>query len=193
MAALQVVVGNARAQVVDVVEADVAREPLQDFGQLVVGAAPQRRRREIPLIAAFPMHLLELVLHIKHPDAGPARDRDHHELNQKVGLEAKEQSHRQHQAEDCQVHPVDRLPLPRIDAARGKALKHDKQCDWRNEKQHDGIPHQSIPKPQPARRVEILLHGHGPHVAGAALVEIARARVVDRVFPAPLIIRRERE
>lgn len=39
MTLLRVVVGNARAEVVDVVKANVAREPLQQFGQFVEGTA----------------------------------------------------------------------------------------------------------------------------------------------------------
>ena len=43
VAFLEVVIGDQRAQVVQVVEADVAREPLQDAGQLVERAALQGR------------------------------------------------------------------------------------------------------------------------------------------------------
>src|SRR6185503_6080110 len=43
VAFLQVVIRDARRQVVDVVEADVAAEPLQDRRQLVEAAAAQRR------------------------------------------------------------------------------------------------------------------------------------------------------
>src|SRR5690242_18555031 len=54
MTAFQMVVRNAGTQMVDVVEADVAREPLEDFRELVEGTALQRRRRVIPIIAALP-------------------------------------------------------------------------------------------------------------------------------------------
>ena len=43
VAPLQVVIRDPRAQVVNVVEADVAREPLQDLGELVERTAPQGR------------------------------------------------------------------------------------------------------------------------------------------------------
>ena len=46
--ALQVVVGDLGAQVVDVVEADVAGEELERLRQLQVGAAAQRRVRVAP-------------------------------------------------------------------------------------------------------------------------------------------------
>src|SRR6202161_3449586 len=41
---LQIVVGNARAQMMNVMKADIAREPLQNLRQLVERAAPHRRR-----------------------------------------------------------------------------------------------------------------------------------------------------
>jgi hypothetical protein len=47
---LQVVVRDARAEVVHVVQADVPREELQHLRQLEVGAAPQRRVGIAPVL-----------------------------------------------------------------------------------------------------------------------------------------------
>src|SRR5437867_12681220 len=55
VASLQVVVRNPRAEVVNVVESDVAREPLQDPGQLVERAALQRGRGVVPGVATLPV------------------------------------------------------------------------------------------------------------------------------------------
>src|ERR1700690_3918868 len=43
MTLLEVVIGDARAEVMDVMEADIAREPLQHLGQFVKRTALQRR------------------------------------------------------------------------------------------------------------------------------------------------------
>jgi len=40
---LEMIIGNARAQVVDMMEADVAGKPLENPGQLVIGIALERR------------------------------------------------------------------------------------------------------------------------------------------------------
>src|SRR3546814_7151960 len=75
MAFLQVVVRDACAEMVDLVVADVAGEPLQDLRQLVKRAALQRCRRVIPVFVARPVHVLELMLHVEQPDAGTGTDR----------------------------------------------------------------------------------------------------------------------
>src|ERR1041385_2498616 len=65
MAFLQVVIGNPRTEMMDVMKADVAGEPLQHPGKFKEGTALQRRRRVIPLVAPLPVHSLELMLHVK--------------------------------------------------------------------------------------------------------------------------------
>ena len=65
MARLQVVVGDTRAEMVDVMIADVAREPLQQAGQLVIRTAGHRGHRIIPLFVPLPINPFILMLHIK--------------------------------------------------------------------------------------------------------------------------------
>ena len=111
VAVLQVVVGNARAQMVDVVEADTGREPLQHAGQLVEGAAAQRRRRVIPVVAALPVGVFELMLHVEEPNARGARHQQDYRLNQQVRPNAEDPAHQTRRAEQHQVHPPDRAAL----------------------------------------------------------------------------------
>src|SRR5438105_15421133 len=70
VASLQIVIRNSRAQMVDVVIADVSGEPLQYFRQFVERAAFQGGRSVIPLRVALPINSLELMLHVKQPEAG---------------------------------------------------------------------------------------------------------------------------
>ena len=65
VAALQVVVGDARAQVMDVVQADIPRKPLQHFGQFVVRTPLQRRFEAIPRCIPRPVDVAKLVLDIE--------------------------------------------------------------------------------------------------------------------------------
>src|ERR1700691_694504 len=60
VAFLQVVIGDARAEVVNVMEPDVAGEPLQDSGQLVKRTALQGRGGKTPVLTAFPVNILKL-------------------------------------------------------------------------------------------------------------------------------------
>src|SRR5205085_3935926 len=64
----QVVVRNARCQVMDVVIADVAGEPAQHWRQVVEGAAVDRGGARIPMVATYPVALLETVLYVVQPD-----------------------------------------------------------------------------------------------------------------------------
>jgi len=64
---LQPVVRNARRQVMNVVQSDVACEPSQRRRELEVRAAPQRGGRVIPFAVLGPIRILELVLHVKQP------------------------------------------------------------------------------------------------------------------------------
>lgn len=51
------------------VVADVAREPLEDFWEFVVGAALEGCGYEVPFFFAFPVDAFELVLDVEEPDS----------------------------------------------------------------------------------------------------------------------------
>ena len=69
MATLEIIIRNARAQMMNMVETDVAGKPLQNLRQLVERATLQSGSREIPLVTALPVNPLELMLHVKQPPA----------------------------------------------------------------------------------------------------------------------------
>jgi hypothetical protein len=62
VAAFQPVVGNPWRGMVDVVETDVPRHPVQQAGQPEIRAAPQRRVNRVPLHVSRPVSPLEMVL-----------------------------------------------------------------------------------------------------------------------------------
>lgn len=66
----QTVVRNPAGQVVHVMDADIASEPPQHRRKIVMRGAMQRRLGKPPILARRPVGLLELVLHIKEPNAG---------------------------------------------------------------------------------------------------------------------------
>jgi hypothetical protein len=65
MAELKMVVRNARTQVMDVMESNIAGEPLEDSRQFVERTALQRRCRIVPVLGARLIGTLELMLHVK--------------------------------------------------------------------------------------------------------------------------------
>ena len=74
VAPLQIVIWNARAQMVDVMEPDIARKPLQNLRQLVKRTALECRCRKTPIVTPAPnKHLLKLMLDVER--ARPPRHR----------------------------------------------------------------------------------------------------------------------
>ena len=65
VAFLEMVVRNARAEVMNVMKPDIAGKPLQDSRQLVERASLQRRRRVVPILGARPIGAVELMLHVE--------------------------------------------------------------------------------------------------------------------------------
>jgi hypothetical protein len=64
------VAGDPAAQMMDVMDADVRREPAQHGRQIIVRAAVQRAGVEVPVRAPLPVGVLELMLDIEQPDTG---------------------------------------------------------------------------------------------------------------------------
>jgi hypothetical protein len=63
----QTVIRNTAAQVMDMVDADVRREPAQDSRKVVVGTAMQSRFLKAPPVLMRPECPLELMLHVEQP------------------------------------------------------------------------------------------------------------------------------
>src|SRR5712692_7178157 len=66
----QAVIRNAAAQVVDMVHADIRREPAQDARQVVIRASVQGGGVTGPFAVMGPECLLKLVLHVEQPHPG---------------------------------------------------------------------------------------------------------------------------
>jgi hypothetical protein len=94
VASLQFVVRNFRAEMVYVMEADVAAEPLQDAWQFVIRASQQRRGRVIPIGAIAPVSILVLMLYIEEPHAGRAGDEHNRREDQQERLQSDQPGYR---------------------------------------------------------------------------------------------------
>ena len=68
----QSVKGDAAAQVVDVVQADIGGEPAQQRRQIVMRTAMQARPHAGPTSVALPKGMRELVLDVEQPHASEA-------------------------------------------------------------------------------------------------------------------------
>src|ERR1051326_4420973 len=73
---LQPVVRDAWRDVMHVVQADAACEPLKHRGEPQMRAAEQRRLHIVPLVMRRPVCILELMLHVEQPHAGDRRSEE---------------------------------------------------------------------------------------------------------------------
>ncbi len=193
MAPFEIVIGNAGAEMVDVVKADVAREPLEDFRELVERTAFEGRLRVVPILAALPVNAFELMLYVKEPYARAACDHEDDQMNEQILFDPENGAQPHGHPEDGKVHPIHGMALALVRAGRRNSLLNEKQIKGRDDEQDDRVTREAIREFFPAGGFEIFLHGECPDVTGAALVEIAGAGVVNGVFPPPVVIGSERE
>src|SRR5690349_13165734 len=69
----------------NVVQTDVAGEPLQYFRQFVIRTALQCRPHRVPILLPRPVIFLKLMLDIEQPDADSASNTHHRDLDQQIG------------------------------------------------------------------------------------------------------------
>src|ERR1043165_5094981 len=122
MAFLEVIVRNRRAQVMDVMKADVAGEPLQDFRQFVEGASLERSRAVIPIGAAVPMKVFEWVLDVKEPHARRAGHADGYDVKDKISFPAEGEAECNANEEYPEVGAEDGAFFARAGAGADQAL-----------------------------------------------------------------------
>ena len=80
VASLEVVVRNSSAEMMNVMEPDIAREPLKNPRELVEGAALESRFGVIQIVASFPINPFKLMLDVEEPYAGRAGNGGNDEL-----------------------------------------------------------------------------------------------------------------
>ena len=69
MTCLQLIVRYAWAEMMDVMEADISREPLQQFGEFIEGTAVHACIEEFPIRMTFPIRRVKIVLDVEQPNS----------------------------------------------------------------------------------------------------------------------------
>lgn len=190
---LQVVVGDLGAEMVDVVKADIAREPLEYLRQLVVGTALQRGERILPVGMVLPIGVLKLVLDVEHPHAGRGREQQQGQLDQQDGLEADGPACDHEQGEQRHVRQVNAVALALPAHGRGEPLKERKQEERPEDEHDDRVPVEPVAEFPPPGQHQILVHRQRQHIAHPTPFQVARRGVMDGVMMPPLKVRRKRE
>ena len=86
------------------------------------------------------------------------------------------------------VHDPNRSFLTGFCVGFGETLVNQKQIERSNEKKNDGVAAQSIGEAFPSRGIEVFLYGQRPNVSHSTAGEIARAGMVNGMFPFPVIV-----
>lgn len=81
----------------NMVEADIPRHPLQNSGQLIIGTAVYRGADVIPFIRVLVIRILELMLHVEEPYARNAGQVQNRPLNQEDLFPAQRPAEKPHQ------------------------------------------------------------------------------------------------
>src|SRR3954452_7136076 len=109
-----------------VVKADIARKELQQPRQLQVRAALERGAVVSPVAVVPPVRVLELVLYVKQPDRGSARDDEYWPLHQEIlapnGREARRVDRDRERGVGAEHAPADARTRATRDEAR---LEHE--------------------------------------------------------------------
>jgi len=177
----------------DVVNADVRREPAQDVRQVIVGTALQCGLVKAPGLITGPGRVLELVLDIEQPDADRRSQNHDRQVHQQEGSDADQPDQRGDQNRDGGIRTHRTQPgRPAVThLPYWQPMPQDEQIGGTYAEHHDRMPVQAIEDPTPSRPRDKLTDGQHVNVADASLVEIARARVMARMAPSPVIVRRE--
>ncbi len=191
MGLAQPVVGDPRAEVVDVVEADAAGHPVEHPGQAVERAARERGRGVVPVLARGPVRPLVLVLHVEEEDAAGGGEEHRGRVDGRDRARPDQQARGGQRHEDGrvgEVNPEDLAPSSR--ALRVEPLLGD-QPDRAEHEQDDRVAVDGVLDPAEPREGAVLLDGERLDVAVAALVQAAGGGVVDGVVLRPLGVGRE--
>ena len=159
----------------DVVDADVRREPAQDARQVIIGTSMQRSFVKTPGLVMGPGGALELMLDIEQSDADRRCQNRDRQMHQQERPKANQANHHGDKNRDGSIrthctqpwlptvtHHPDRQPMPQDEQICGTDAKH-----------YDRVPVQTIKDLTPSRPREELAHGQRINVTEASAIEIS--------------------
>lgn len=184
---LKIVVRNPRAEMMDVMKADAARNPLQNAGETEKGASRDGGGSVIPPLVLFPICTLELVLHEEEPEARGDGEIVGRQVDEK-DARAKERHESSANDHDGGVRDPDTRDLSSTSgrSTRRKSLVEDEE-QWSDKQKGQWVSAEPVAEAPPRRPCEILSDGQCRNVAMATTVEVARRRVVQCMLVPPVL------
>ena len=169
------------------VEADAAREPLQDARQVVIRSALQGGAGEIPGVIALPVDVLVLVLDVEQPDAQAAGEPGERQLDDQEARRADRQAHGCEEHHQRKVGQPHRAPLLLAGALARHALRDEEDPQGAKGEHDQRVAEEAVRQALPPGGLHVLVHGQGHDVALAALVQVAGGGVVQGVLVPPVV------
>ena len=81
MTTLQIIIWNHCIEMVNMMKANIPREPLHDSGEFVVATTFHRGSSEVPVLSLCPISIFKLVLNIEKPDTASTSHGHHGNLD----------------------------------------------------------------------------------------------------------------
>jgi hypothetical protein len=191
----QSVKGDAAAQMMDVVNADIGSEPAQRARQGIIGAAVKRRLLQVPFSVADPYGMLELVLDLEQPNTERGREHQDWQMHEQERTDADQPHHGGDDSRDASIgrhRAQPRLPAAAHEADR-QAMLHEKQIGRADAEHNDRMPVDAVAKAAPSGACQVFLYGERVDVAHPAAIKIAGRRVVCGVGASPKVVWCERQ
>ncbi len=160
MAGLEPVVRHPRVEMMDVVKADVAGEPLQQPRQAEIRTAPQRRRHRRPRVVARPERSLEAMLQREQPHADDRGDDRGRQLHQQHVAQPQASNQGGKQQQQRQVGAMHRPSFvrPRSGRIERHPVKDEKHQGRQQQQRDDRMQH----RPVDATRATLAARGTRP-------------------------------
>jgi len=189
----QRIIRYSRAEMVDVMKADVAAEPPEDFRKPIERTSLEGRIEEAPLMMSRPIDSPVLMLNVEKPKAGSAgnpyrRQEDENQWNESDTITDDGDDQRQRN-----IRPQHALSLSGSGIAGRETVRNQKHEERSDHKHHQRVSVETIDEAAPARPFKIFLHRQHPYIADSAIVQVASGGMMDRVIVPPLIIGSERK
>src|SRR6056297_2642211 len=154
----QAVEWNSAGQMVDMVNADIGRDPVQYRRQHVVRRAVESGLLNRPAVVAVPRRVLELMLHVEEPHADRGREQHHRQVDEDEDRPATQHVEGAEQCEDRRVgsERADPEAPARPHGAHGQPALQEEHVGRSDPEEHHGVPHQPVEDPPEKRSRAVL-------------------------------------
>ena len=145
-AGLQTIIRNLAAQMMQVMNTDISRKPVQDRGQDVKRASKQSAIPEIPSRTACVLNAIELMLYVENPDTKNRSQEGNWQLCKQEGLNAYHGVQGQKHGDYCDIgHHHAFEPDKTIRPAHWKAMFQDEKVSGTDAEKDPWISVDSVP------------------------------------------------